>query len=586
MVLEDALSRLLLTSGDAERAMKLLEPLRTAKVFQLANEMDRKPIYEHLVWAAKELGDTDGMEFYRRQIPDQTVSDASFQRRTLETEIVFQRLLIQQRERRTELEFRRMESELARLESQRERLNQEIGAVRLVSGRATVTSLALAIALAMLILLFAVNRSKQKAAAKLAEEQQVNAELQQKLARHRRMDSLGLMAGSVAHDFNNILVGISGNAELLQLAGQQGKLDDAFVVDRVQAIEVSSQRAQRLARQMLDYAGKQYLFREVTDLREPVANCRELCQAYDQAAHPIVIKCPDNPVLASVDRDQLDQAIYNLVTNAMNASLPGTEIRVGVGVKDVTDVTDDATYFGSRARGGRFAMIEVSDQGTGIPPARLDKIFEPYYTNSAEGRGLGLAVVYGTMESHDGLIRCLSSPDKGATFQLLFPLAEAEANTSQTDPRQPDDESVDAILLNRHVLVIDDEAMVLETCAQLLEQLGMRTVLADNGSAGLELLLESPWSDTIDCLLLDVVMPDMSAAETLKQLEQRGLDIPVVIMSGFSPERLDSYGRYPNVAAILPKPFHIAELKQALSRALDQSGESQPQSPIPARLRK
>ena len=407
----------------------------------------------------------------------------------------------------------------------------------------------------------------------VAEEKKKVAELQVKVERLKRAQSLGTMAGSVAHDFNNLLFGVSGNAELIEMSLEKGTLDADFGHARIAAILDASNRAQSLARQMLDFAGKRCLNLVDIDLNEFLRKEKGIIESTSQN-HLFEFELSETPVKVSADDTQLAQTILNFATNAVEASAPGSKITFRTFFDDIESVENRTNLFGTRNLGGRFAVLEITDQGVGIKPGTIGQIFEPYFsTKNTSGRGLGLAVVYGMAESLEGFIRCYSTPGVGTKFQLLLPVlsgtspnAIVDDQVSPADSHTPDE--FKRKHANKRVLIVDDELSVSETCRQLLSQLGLNYESVYNGVDAIERLSASNGQSDFDAILLDVVMPSLNGDEVLQQLKDLKIEIPVVVMSGFSPERLDKFLNVPLVSAALPKPFSFHELANALSVAL------------------
>ncbi len=389
-----------------------------------------------------------------------------------------------------------------------------------------------------------------------------------RLNRIQRMESLGLMAGSIAHDFNNILVGVLGNAEVIQM--QNDPQDSSFVRQRVENIITSAEKAASLSRQMLAYAGKQYIAKQSTDLNELILQYEPVLRSACSPNQTLEIELCNSEIVSKVDRTQVEQVVLNLVTNAVQASSGTAPITIRSGVETVLEVEQDSTLYGTRKTGGEFCFIEVQDHGQGISPNDLDRIFEPFYSNSEIGRGLGLSVVYGVAKGHEGLVRCRTEVGRGTTFRVLFPVSTKDAGQSENDPfdRQPGDLQVsdEAAPPDGTVLIIDDEESVLELCQQLLQFSGWNVLTANDGTEGLIQVVER--GSEISCLLLDVVMPEMNANELLRELENRGIRIPVVLMSGFSQTKLEFFLQRPNVVAIIEKPFHAIEIQRAVQSAV------------------
>ncbi len=220
--------------------------------------------------------------------------------------------------------------------------------------------------------------------------------------------------------------------------------------------------------------------------------------------------------------------------------------------------------------------MEVIDHGHGITEAEMEYIFEPFYSKSRGGRGLGLSVVYGVVRSHDGLIECESSPERETRFRLLFPFDNHSAKTPLVPAPHMELALNDSAIAkipqswgdNKTMLVIDDDSGVVEYCRILLEQYGWKVLVAGGGCQGLEKILAN--HRLLDCVLMDVVMPDMSAGEILRQIEGRQATVPVILMTGFSQVKMDTLDCHADVAAIISKPFRSAELLKAIRFALEQ----------------
>lgn len=420
-------------------------------------------------------------------------------------------------------------------------------------------------------------RRNRNASGELEIQERNIDELSLKLARMRRMDSLGLMAGSIAHDFNNILVGVTGNAELIDLAQTTGKFNEEYVMERVSSIKVAASRAQKLAMQMLNYAGKQYIAQKTRDLNKIVSGYETILTSFSKKKHQVTINLSKTPLIAKVDETQIEQAVFNIVTNAMHASPAGGPVEIRTFTSCLNDVNSDNTLFGSRQTGGEFCCIEIEDDGIGIPAHQIEKIFEPYFSESGQGRGLGLAVVYGIIDSHDGLIRCESTYGQGTKFQLLLPVGDVDHEDSIDTYLPQKGPKVRQSHHGKHVLIIDDEIGVIDTCEQLLTHFGLKTKSVHiQGEAGFDLVLDALAEESFDCIMLDVVMPELNGTQILDALEEREIRTPVILMSGFSPERLDFYHKRISVEAILPKPFGIPELINAINQAMPETQEMTP----------
>ena len=410
----------------------------------------------------------------------------------------------------------------------------------------------------------------RKVSTELDTERETSHGLSLRIQRMQRMESLGLLAGSVAHDFNNILVGVMGNAEILQVRND-GEADK-FADERIANIIKSAEKAAGLSRQMLAYAGRQHIARQPTDLNELVKQYATVLESQCKEQQELVLELCPQPVVSKVDITQVEQVLLNLATNAAEAIDGPGRIKVRTGTQTITNVDQIDSLYGTRSSGGDFCFIEVSDTGRGISKVDLERVFEPFFTSSRVGRGLGLSVVYGVVESHEGLINCDSSVGEGTSFRVLVPMSDqAPELIDPNEYQRPHLEfgGLMPVQTAEKVLVIDDEESVLDLCCQLLKVSGWEAIPALGGRKGLSEALE--YGDEISCILTDVLMPEMGASELLRELEEHGITTPVVLMSGYSQTRLDFFLDLPNVVSIVQKPFRAVEIKSAIQEAIDRS---------------
>ena len=364
------------------------------------------------------------------------------------------------------------------------------------------------------------------------ENQEIREHLEQNVHRLKRMESLGSLASGVAHDFNNLLVGVICNAELLRKRMTQDDFSRECVGQLIQAAE----KAAGLSRQMLAYAGKQSIEKAPHDLNQLVQDLFSVLQS-TVGEHVKISLQPNAEVqVALCDATQIEQVILNLVTNARDASPQDAILAMRTG-RETIDVIDEQYLYGSRLDGGTFAFIEVQDSGSGVPQAALEHIFEPFYSDHGSGRGLGLAVVYGIVEAHDGLIRVTSKPNEGTTIRVLLPLVTVDQPRSTRHSAPPCEATVEADSSSPLVLVADDEPTVLSATKTLLRSHNWEVLTVSNGRQAVEQLLRN--HQRIWCLLLDVVMPEMGAGEVLAEMNRASLSTPVILMSGFSEMQVD-----------------------------------------------
>jgi signal transduction histidine kinase/CheY-like chemotaxis protein len=389
--------------------------------------------------------------------------------------------------------------------------------------------------------------------------------IEQRMAQRDRLDSLGTLAGGIAHDFNNLLVGVMGNADLIR---NSESLPSEVTKRCLDGIMTSAQAAAELSRKMLAYAGKSPAEKKVVNLNELIVRLMPLLESGLRGQQQIQLESLRSPLLTIADGGQLEQVLLNLVTNgiqAMNDSQKCLSIRTGR--IELTQIPIDVPTFGSRKEGGQFVWFEVEDSGSGIADDDMARIFEPFFTtkqDSAE-HGFGLAVVYGHVNRHDGLIQVESQQGRGTRFRILLPeapLMTAVGNTSRRD--------FDLSLRGafRRVLVVDDQPQVLDVIRGAFESLGCQVETFSDATSALECLVDDR---SFDCMYLDIMMPKFSGAEVLAEMEHRNLNLPIIVMSGFSDVNLQEFLVYPFVKATLAKPFRAEDLLAAARQALASS---------------
>ncbi|MCA9699484.1 MAG: response regulator, partial [Myxococcales bacterium] len=381
----------------------------------------------------------------------------------------------------------------------------------------------------------------------------------------------------IAHDFNNILAAILGHASILE-----AELEAPPHQRRVKAIVDSSRRAAGLVEQMLAYAGKAQTRTGAIVLPKLVTEVVELLSpGLDKKTELLLELDHDTPEIAG-DPIQIQQVVMNLITNASEA-LEGKRGRVWIssGALSPGSLPPERSYLDELARDRPFAYVEVRDEGCGIEAAKLDSIFDPFYTTKPTGHGLGLAAVLGIVRSHGGDIEVESEPGYGTTFRVLLPcpdaeaLAEAQAESAAPRPRvrlstahdlmQPrlEDQPPKRNLVARngepgYVLIVDDEPMVRELAGEVLEAAGYRVLLATDGDEGLRVFRQQ--AALIDLLVVDRTMPGLDGLELLAEVRKQDPDVPAIISSGYAEDAGSKRLRELGVDAVLHKPWSPRDL--------------------------
>lgn len=385
--------------------------------------------------------------------------------------------------------------------------------------------------------------------------EQEREKLRLKMLEAQKLESLGVLAGGIAHDFNNLLTVILANATFLRADWGEDN-------ERLAHIEAAARRAADLCRQMLAYAGKGNVVVESVNVGALVTDTAELIHV--SMSKKVRLELDLRPDLPPVDADasQLRQVIMNLVINASEAlgDTPGT-IRIATRLARPENLRAAAVH-SFDPRPGTCVCLEVTDTGHGMSPATLARIFDPFFTTKFTGRGLGLAAVLGIVRAHHGTLTVDSTPGSGSSFRLYLPAA-----TGSHGPVPVTTVARLAPARNAagHLLIADDEPIVLETADALLRHCGYRTTLARDGQEAVARFREN--QDGFHAVLLDLTMPGLDGAEAMRVMRSINARVPVVIMSGFSEQevlaRLRGFGR----VAFLRKPFSREMLLAQLAAA-------------------
>lgn len=384
--------------------------------------------------------------------------------------------------------------------------------------------------------------------------------LEEAVRQTQKLESVGVLAAGVAHDFNNVLTAILGNVSLVRrrLAGS-GKDEES---DRLlAAAERACNRAADLVRQLLNYAGKGRREVRAADVCQVTRDALAIVQASVSKKITLRTDIPEKCPTIQADVTQLQQLVLNLVLNGAEAIGDGRgEVTVRLRVRDVSDAELAERYAGFALPRRKYTEIEVSDTGAGMDEKTMQQIFDPFFTTKFMGRGLGLAAALGVVRSHGGGIAVRSAPGNGSTFTVLLPAEEVEDT-----PLTVADALTESAKGEGLVLVVEDETAIRSLVQQSLEELGYTVLTAEHGAQAVELFDRS--GDDILMVLLDLIMPVMDGAETARALHARRPDVPILVMSGIGDtSALGELGEV-RIAGFVPKPFAPDQLAQAIAVA-------------------
>jgi len=394
--------------------------------------------------------------------------------------------------------------------------------------------------------------------------EEARARLESQLRESQKMEALGTLAGGVAHDFNNIVAAILGNVEL---ARQDATLAHA-VQESLEEIRKASLRAKALVQQILSFGRRQMIERKVISLAPIVEESVHLLRATLPAQVSLSAESAADtpPVLA--DATQIEQVLINLCNNAWQsvqgqARAGSIEIRLEAHEHAAGPAQDPgfSPVFGEMPP-GRYARLTVEDNGAGMSEDTLTRIFEPFFTTKpvGQGTGLGLAVVHGIVQEHGGSIEVRSIPDKGSTFRVYFPAAQATKPVARTDAPA----AAAPHGLGRHVLYVDDDESIVFLITRLLERQGYRVSGYTDAQAALAAVRAQP--DAFDLAVTDYNMPVMSGLELARALKQIRPDLPLAMASGYITDELWEQAPAAGIRELIYKPNTVEELCDAVAR--------------------
>jgi two-component system cell cycle sensor histidine kinase/response regulator CckA len=385
--------------------------------------------------------------------------------------------------------------------------------------------------------------------------------LEAQLRQSQKMESVGLLAAGVAHDFNNMLTIIQGHSSIL-LARTDLSSD---VVDPLQAVYFAAERAANLTRQLLMFSRKNVMQPRPLDLRDIIGHLGKMVQRLIGENIAFEFLAPEKLPAVRGDHGMIEQVVMNLVVNARDAMPSGGKLIVRL---DTLDIDPIYVEMHPDAREGLFVRLRCKDTGTGMDTATMNRIFEPFFTTKdvGKGTGLGLATVYGIVKQHHGWIEVNSEPGKGTTFDIFFPVEKSE------DPAEQQKTSTDGAVLggNETILIVEDEPVLREMGRAILEQYGYRILEAGNGKEALEVWRQS--ANDIHLLLTDMVMPEgMSGVTLAEHLLRDRPDLKIVFTSGYSTHEINDELLARSQSFFLQKPYSHVTLGRTIRECLDRN---------------
>jgi PAS domain S-box-containing protein len=388
--------------------------------------------------------------------------------------------------------------------------------------------------------------------------EQERRELEEKMQQAQRLESLGVMAGGITHDFNNLLTPILGDASLALL---DLPLDSPVRI-RIEKIQKAAHRAAALTNQMLAYSGQGAALIEPIDLSQLVEEMRQLLEGAVSGKAVLVSDLTDDLPAVEADATQLSQVVMNLITNASEAVEEGVgRIILRTGTVEAEKVDLLSLYGVNELTPGTYVFVEVIDDGCGMDEKTKARIFDPFFTTKFTGRGLGLAAALGIVRSHYGAIEIDSTVGVGTRFRVLIPSAGRPA----IRPAPPISLSAEW-RGSGTVLVVDDDEGVRDMVGETLRRVGLTVLLAAGGRQGVELFRRH--ADEIRAVVLDRTMPDIGSEEVFDEIRRIRPGARVILISGRSEERATWHFLDKGLDAFLHKPFEPVILLDRVRRIL------------------
>lgn len=378
--------------------------------------------------------------------------------------------------------------------------------------------------------------------------------LQEQLFQSQKMESIGILAGGIAHDFNNILSAILGHAELLH---EFSNLDDAGK-EKVRIIENGARKAGQMISKLLSFARKGSFETVPLNLNDIVKDTVDLLERM-MTKKNVAIKMEIDHTLPSIEGDanQLEQVVMNIMVNAGDVMPNGGVITVAT---SSVDLERDAGSIHPLLAPGKYVVLKISDTGPGIPEEIRDKIFDPFFTTKGPGKGtgLGLAMVYGIVKEHQGVIDVRTKLGRGATFEIYLPMS------GKLIPRL-ERPFVSSMAGREKVLVVDDEEDIVSFIKDVLESQGYKVLATTNPVYALDIFKEI--KDTIDLVISDIIMPLVNGRELIRHFKLIKPSVRILAISGYEAGIIDKKDK--DINAFIRKPFEGIYLLSVVRRVLD-----------------
>ncbi len=380
--------------------------------------------------------------------------------------------------------------------------------------------------------------------------------LEEQLRHSQKMEALGQLAGGIAHDFNNILTAIISYGYILKTRMDEHDDPLTYCID---AILTSSDRAAILTRGLLSFSRKQIIDTKLLELNNVIKKFEDLLLRVICEDIKLNIRLTDEDLYVMADRIQIELVLMNLITNSCDVMPKGGEITIKTERVELDDEFIDMKGYGKT---GEYALISVTDTGSGMDDETMSKIFEPFFTTkeSGKGTGLGLSIIFGTMKQHDGYVDVESEVGKGTTFRIYFPLVKAKTEEKEF-------EEGPLIGGTETILIAEDEESVMFPLKMVLKEFGYEVIEAVDGEDAVNKFMEN--KDRLQLVIIDVVMPRKSGKDVYEEIKKVSPGIKAIFTSGYTSDIIDAKGTIDKGIDFLSKPVSPDELLRKIRKVLD-----------------
>jgi PAS domain S-box-containing protein len=378
--------------------------------------------------------------------------------------------------------------------------------------------------------------------------------MEEALHQAHKMDAIGTLAGGIAHDFNNLLMGIQGRASLISVDLKPSHPHR----EHIKAIEEYIQGASDLTKQLLGFVRRGKYEVKPLDLNMLLRSSADM---FGRTCKEVRIhtQTPPAPLAVEADKRQIEQVLLNLFVNAWQAMPAGGELYLETSMTRL----DGATAKAHQIEPGLYIKVSVTDTGIGMDETTQQRIFDPFFTTKQKGRGtgLGLASAYGIVNNHGGIITVYSEVGQGTTFNIYLPASKKEANLEVPAEGK-------MIRGSETILLVDDEEMVIDVGKAMLEKLGYRVLVANEGKLAIDAVQQL--GEEIDLVVLDLIMPGMDGSKVFDGIRKIQPRIPVILSSGYAINGKETEKMITKCNGFIQKPFNLSELSQKVRNVLNE----------------